>query len=145
MTASSSARDHGTVWHLCSLLGRLPSAKDPKKDMNACMDVLITVLKDHYVASACTLLGIDQPDSKPASLSTFIKMSAREKYSFIINFSSQVLDKCGSVDTAILGETVTETEDGIFNYARVFCHHASLALEFMDAVAEGDGNRVCRC
>ena len=81
----------------------LVAAKDPKKDMNACMDILITVLKGHSVASAYTLLGIDQPDSKPARLPTFSKMSAREKYSFIINLSSQVLDKCGFVDAAILG------------------------------------------
>lgn len=41
---TSSSRDHGTLWHLGSLLGRLPVAKDPKKDMNACTDLLIIVL-----------------------------------------------------------------------------------------------------
>ena len=145
MTVSSSSKDHGTFWHLCSILGRSTSAKDPKKDMNVCTDILITVLKGHYVAAACTLLEIDDPEGKPKTLPAFHSMSARERYSFIINISSKVLDTCGLVDAAILGEKVEETGDGIVNYARVFCHHASLALEFMDAVSEGDGNRVCRC
>ena len=97
--------------------------------MNTCIDAMMTILKGHYVASACHLLGIDDPESKPRNLPDFSKMSAWEKYSFIINLSSEVLNNCGPVDAAILGQKVTETEDGIFNYARVFCHHASLALE----------------
>lgn len=32
----SSSKDHGMLWHLSSLLGRLLSVKGPKKDMNAC-------------------------------------------------------------------------------------------------------------
>ena len=64
--------------HLCSLLGRSTSAKDPKKDMNACTDILITVLKGHYVAATCNLLEIDDPEEgKPESLPDFHKMSAR--------------------------------------------------------------------
>ena len=53
-----SSKDYGTFGYFCSLLGRLPKARQPKKDMNACMDVLFTVLKGHYVAYACKLLGI---------------------------------------------------------------------------------------
>lgn len=47
-----SSRDHDTLGQLCSLLGRHPSAKDPKKDMNTCVDFLMTVLKGHYIAAA---------------------------------------------------------------------------------------------
>ena len=50
--------DHDTFGHFCSLLGRLPNARDPKKYMNACTDILFTMLKGHYVAYACILLGI---------------------------------------------------------------------------------------
>ena len=54
----ASSKDHGTFGYFCSMLGRFPNARNPKKDMNACMDVLFTVLKGHYVAYACKLLGI---------------------------------------------------------------------------------------
>ena len=50
MTVASSSKDHGMFWHLCSLVGHSASAKDPKKDVNACTDILITLLKGHYIA-----------------------------------------------------------------------------------------------
>ena len=34
--------------------------------------------------------------------------------------SSKVLDKCGLIDAAILGEKVEETGDGVVDHARVF-------------------------
>ena len=38
-----------------------------------------------------------------------------------------------------------ETKDGVYNYARVLCHHVSLVVEFSDAWREGDGERIMRC
>ena len=141
----SSSKDRGTLWHLSSLLGRLPSVKDPK-DMNACTDMLLTVLKGHYVAAACNELGIDGPNSPlPNTLPDFQRMPARERYSFIMKLSTQVLNKCGIVEEALIGATIEDSKDGVANYARVFCHHATLALEFIDAWQEGDGNRICQC
>ena len=32
--------------------------KEPKKEMNACMDLLTTVFEGHILAAACTQLGI---------------------------------------------------------------------------------------
>ena len=88
MTGASSSKDHGTFWHLCSRLGHSASAKDPKKDMNACTDILITVLKGHYIAAACSILRIDDPEDKPKSLPALHQMSARERYLYIMNISS---------------------------------------------------------
>ena len=45
----------------------------------------------------------------------------------------------------MLRQQVTPTTDGVYDYARVLCHHASLVYEFRDAWAEGDGERICRC
>ena len=77
--------------------------KDPKKDMNACTDILVTVLKGHYIAATCHFLQIDDPESKPKALPDFHSKSSRERYSYVINLSSKVLDKCGLLDVAILG------------------------------------------
>ena len=36
-------------------------------------------------------------------------------------------------------------KDAVCNYARVFCHFASLALEFKDGRGHGDGDRMECC
>ena len=54
-----SSRDHGTLGHLCSLLGRLPHANIPKKDLYACLDALLTAFKGHVVAATCDFLGLN--------------------------------------------------------------------------------------
>ncbi len=53
----------GTLRQLCGLLGRHPAAKDPKKEMNACVDFLMAIVKKgHYnIAAACSTLGIKDP------------------------------------------------------------------------------------
>ena len=142
----SSSKHQGTFWHLCSLLGRLPSVKDPKKDMNACTDVLFTVLKAHYVAAACKELGIESPNSpQPETILDFTRMPARERYSFIMKLSTEVLERCGVVEEALIGTAVKDTKDGVQNYVRVFCHHATLVLEFTDVWSLGARPRICRC
>lgn len=52
--------------------------------------------------------------------------------------------RCGIVECTLIGETVIDSEDAVANYARVF-YHASLALEFMGAWSDGDGNHIYRC
>ena len=40
---------------------------------------------------------------------------------------------------------MAETGDMVHNYARALCLYGSLALEFVDAWEEGDGDRILRC
>ncbi len=40
---------------------------------------------------------------------------------------------------AILGKTVEESGDGIYNYSCVLCHYIALVTEFLDGWSEGDG------
>ena len=39
---------------------------------------------------------------------------------------------------------MSDTRDGVHNYARVLCHFAALVHLFIDAWNEGDGERVMR-
>ena len=55
------------------------------------------------------------------------------------------MEDCTVISESLLFKQVLKTTDGVYNYGRVFCHHASLALEFKDAWMEGDGERMCRC
>ena len=56
--------------------------------------------------------------------------------------ASQVVEDCTLIDTS---GAVVETNDHVYNYAKVLCHYGALILEFRDAIAEGDGDRVYRC
>ena len=140
-----SSRDHGTMSQFCSLLGRLPAAKDPKKDMNACTDILMTVLKGHYIAAASNMLGISSLDEIPKSLPDFKKASVAEKKAFLYDLADRVVQCCSLIEEPFLGREIADAGDGVYNYARVLCHFASLALEFLDSWAEGDGERIIRC
>lgn len=143
---TTSSRDHGTLGHLCSLLGRLPKAKDPKKDFNACSDALFTILKGHFIAAACDILGIRKPDEEPASL-VAVKRNCpdEDKKAYIYHISQEIVNKYSVISEAVLNQKVTDEHDHVNNYARVFCHFGSLALEFTDAWSEGDGERIIRC
>ena len=137
---SKSSRDHSTLNHFGSRLGRLPAARDPKKDMTACTELLTTVLKGHYLLVACSILGIETYDDVPSGLPDTKGSSPEAKRHTYVTYLVEWLS-----EDALLLNRVEGTTDGVYNYSRVLCHYSSLALEFMDAWAEGDGERVCRC
>lgn len=139
----SSSRDHGTLGHFCSLLRRLPAAKKPKDEVNACVDILLTILKGHYIAAACSILGISAPDETPKSVPTLTTHQSKMK--FIAELSQQVVEQCSIISDAILRKTLTPTQDGVYEYARLFCHYASLAFVLRNSWGLGNGDTVCIC
>ena len=136
---SKSFRDHCTLNHFGSLLGHYPATKDPKKDMTACAELLVTVVKGHYLSVACNILGISTFEDIPAGLPD-AKSVTPQAYTF-----GKVVEQCSVIENALLLGPVESTTDGVYNYVRVLCHYGSIALEFMDAWGEGDGERICRC
>ena len=140
-----SCKNHGTLGYFCSMLGRMPNANDPKKDMNACTDALFTVLKGHYVACACKILQLQDPTAKCPSVDALEGKSKTAKLAFLAKLSLDVVNKFSIIEDAILGCKIYGTKDDAYDYASVFCHFASLALEFKNAWEEGDGDRVVRC
>ena len=56
------------------------SKKKTKDDMNACVNNLLTVLKGHYVAAACSILGISVPDEIPKNLPNLTTHKNRMKF-----------------------------------------------------------------
>ena len=140
-----SSRDYGTLGHLFSVLGRLPAAKDPKKDVTACREALLTVLAGYFVAAGCSELGIVHPDDEVDSVKAMKKASPEVKKAFIDDLATKVVEKCSIVGESLTGKDIPKAEDGKYNYSRVLCHYGSLVLEFTDAWAEGDGERLVRC
>ena len=71
---------------------------------------------------------MDDLEDKPKSLPALHKMSERERYSYIMDISSKVLEKCGLVSAAIIGKKVEETGDGVVDYARVFLSSCFISI-----------------
>ena len=106
--------------------------------MNACCDSLFKVLKGHYIATACKLLGITKPTQTPPDLQVR-GMCSNAKMKYIATLARKVVEDSTVISESLLFKQFLKTTDG------VFCHHASLGLEFKDAWMEGDGERMCRC
>ena len=119
--------------------------KDPKKDVNACVDFINTVVKGHFVACACDVLGISSPDEPPVLPPGIHTASEREQLALINRVARLVVDRCTLIDGAFTNEAVVDNRDSVYNYARVLCHFGSLVMELIDAWREGDGERVLRC
>ena len=101
-----------------------------------------TVIKGHWLACACDVLGIN-------SLEEHILLPTHstdmEKRLYIESIAKKVVDRFGVVDSAFFDDGTDDTEDRRYNYARVLCHYGSLILEIQDAWREGDGERMIRC
>ena len=80
---SQSSHDHGTLGHFKSLLNRASTSKDPKKDVNATVDFLLTVVKGHMLAAACQSLGVTKLDSKINLLPGLDKSSVAQQYAYL--------------------------------------------------------------
>ena len=141
----ASSRDHGTLAFFKSKLNRVSVKKDPKKDVNASLEFLMTITKGHIMAAACKILNVDNctaPLSLPLDPQ---KTSYSEQLKYISGIASKIVDQYTLVESSITGDTVADEDDHVHNYARVLCHFGSMIMEFVDGWAEGDSERVFRC
>lgn len=105
------------------------------------------------LACACEVLKVSGLDGQPTCIPAGLKKADKpEQIAFINDVSQAVVEKCTLLDAAFTTITepstatnTSEEEDGVYNYARVFCHFAALLMEFRDAWGTGDGERVLRC
>lgn len=119
--------------------------KNHLKNVNACLDFLLTVVKGHIIAVACSFLGIKTLDGDVSIPQKARHGKCEDKYAFVKSVATRVVDTCTVIDTALTGNDLAESGDGVNNYARTLCHYGALVMEFLDAWHEGDGERVYRC
>ena len=141
-----SSGDHGTLAFFKAKLSRSPVPnKEPKKDVNASIDFLNTVVKGHWLACACDVLEIPDLDAHITLPPDLKKASPVEQLHFIETISEQVVERLTLVSAAFSRQPTQDDGDTAFNYARILCHYGSLVVEFRDAWAEGDGDRILQC
>ena len=61
------------------------------------------------------------------------------------DLAQKVVTQCTIIPDAILGQPMKESEDGVYNCARVLCHYTALVAEFTDSWSEGDGECDIPC
>ena len=128
-----SSGDYGTLAFFRNRLGRTAVTADVKKDVNATLDLLETVLKGHWLASACLELGLQNLDDSIPKATELLHASAPRKQAYIEDLARKVVDRMTLVDSAFLGCGTADTKDRVYNYACVLCHFGSLVAEFRDA------------
>ncbi len=77
-------------------LGRKAVKQDPKKDVNACVDLFETVVKGHWLACACNVLGVHSVDYH---LSIPQLKCAAEKRAFVESIAQKVVYRLSVVDS----------------------------------------------
>ena len=84
---------------------------------------------------------LDDPIHLPPAL-THSSTPTSQKLQFVQRIAAEIVKECTLINPC---SDVQESDDGVYNYARVLCHYSALIAEFKDAWAEGDGERVYRC
>ena len=141
---SQSAREHGTLRYFQGLLHRNTVKADVKKAVDVNLEFLDTVFKGHILACACKILEIskfDDPVHLPPSL-THKSTPPQLQFQFVQRIASQIVEECTLIDTC---KEIQETDDKVYNYARVLGHYCALIAEFKDGWGDGDGDRMFRC
>ena len=124
-------------------LNRIAVTKDPKK-VDAATDFLYTVLKGHWLACACNILGISTLDESINVPNGLYKATQSEQQWFVESIACEV-KKLTLIDSAFDPGISCDTTDSSYNYTRVLCHYGALVMEFRDAWSEGDIERVVHC
>jgi len=113
--------------------------------VNATTDFLMTVTKGQLLAAACKILGVEKLTSTLPLPSGISKCSYSEQYEYVRGIATAMVEKRTLVDESFIGGEVDDQNDQVHNYAKVLCHYGLLLMEFTDAWAEGDSERVYRC
>ena len=136
-----SSKDFATLSFFKGYLHRSNVTKIVKKAVDANVEFFLTVFKGQ-LACACNLLGCGSVDDSLQLPSGILRASRIHKWEYIRQLSSKIVDVCTIVD---ISNDVKDTKDKVYDYARVLCHYGAMLLEFRDAWAEGDGERVFNC
>ena len=110
--------------------------------MNAIIDFLETVVKGHWLACACNILDVESLECR---LMIPQCKSDDEKKAYVESIAQKIVDDMSIVESSFFDCSPDDTDDKVYNYARVLCHYGSLIMELQDAWREGDGERVMRC
>lgn len=104
---SHSTRDHGTLGYFQSLLNRY-NVKNPKKEVDASIDFFLTVVKGHFLACACKILGITSLDSRVALPPQIYKATIDQQRAYIVSIARQVVHQCTLIGESFVNGKIAD-------------------------------------
>lgn len=143
--------DGGTLYHLRNVINRQNVKSDPTGAVTACEDFFVLVVEAHILSAAMTVFGMatvkDEPEKTffPEGASKLDTLARRNITILAVN---EVLAKFADFSYGEKEEEEGENStihDGVHAYACNLLSSGLLLMEFIDAVREGDGNRIIRC
>ena len=112
-----------TLMFFINKLNRTTLSNDPKKQVDATIDFVYTVVKGHWIACACEILGITDIDGAINYPRDLLKDNLEKKREFV---EGQVVDRLTLVESAFVAPGEMADSGDTFTTMLVFC--ATLAV-----------------
>ena len=138
------------MYQLRNLINRRNVPNDPKQDVNASEDFFELATKAHVVAAACHVMKTHNIQEIPAAdcFRDLRDKSVEERWQCITNVSKEIVKEFllplspSTELSACTSTTSTREQDHVYNYAKHVLTLGLVHMCFVDAVREGDGDRV---
>lgn len=139
------------MYQLRNLVNRRNVVNNPKENEAACEDFMVTVTEAHILAAALEMFEMDSLTSAPSTKffsEGSSELDSLQRRNILLLATQQFVEKY--VDLTIPTEKSTtskkdQARDGVQGYAKDTLTLGLLLMEFVDAVREGDGERIIRC
>ena len=90
-------------------------SSDPQKDVNASLNLLDTVVKGHWLACACDVLGVNGLDDGIAMPNGLLQASTAQQQGFVEDIAKKVVDRLSIVDSSFFGCGTPDVPDKAYN------------------------------
>jgi len=105
----------------------------------------ILIVEAHIVAAAMTVLSMNEKPSLKFFPDGSCSLDTLQCRNVMLLAIREVVDKFIDVSYGDEKEVVDTNHDGVHAYACNLLSSGLLYMEFVDAIREGDGNRIIRC
>ena len=148
----SLAMDAGTLFQLRNLINRRNVTNNPTSNVIACEDFFLHVVEVHIVSACMTVFKMSSVTDKPSS-ELFPEASTEgdtlQRRKIVLDAVKKVMDNYVnfSIESQSEGEggDNNQEKDRVLEYACDVLTLGLLYMEFVDAVREGDGERILLC
>ena len=137
--------DGGTLFQLRNLINRRNVVKTPMSSVSACEDFLLHVVETHIVSACMAAFGMSTVDDIPTTFQAVSAESTLQRRRTLLEAIDKVITSHVNFSIGSSSEVETPQKDHVLEYGQEILTLGLLYMEFIDAVREGDGERIVRC
>ena len=154
-----SARDVGTLYNLRQTIQRNNVPADPKKDVEACEQFMLSVTKSYLTVAAMNFFGLKTVEDEPTiNAPSADLLTKKDKKKYLHATMRRFVDQFVPLHQNLLGASLlidedkeqpmsTESDvqdDKIHNYSHHVVELGMVLMQLIDTAREGDGERSVR-